>query len=114
MVLRLRYDHWLSIASPLLNPYSSVLFDFSSKKHLIRAFHLNICLPMVADTNWLGSPEFLTDFHTSLTNGFILLENCFFFIIKIINVYSNFSSSLYLSFFQFLIKNFSSLSLNQL
>lgn len=38
----------------------------------------------------------------------------FFIIIKIINVYSNFSSSLYLSFFQFLIKNFSSLSLNQL
>lgn len=81
MVLRLRYDHWLSIASPLLNPYSSVLFDFSSKKHLIRAFHLNICLPMVADTNWLGSPEFLTDFHTSLTNGFILLENCFFLLL---------------------------------
>lgn len=59
MVRRLRYDHLLSIASPLLNPYSLVLFDdFSSKKHSIRLCHSNICLPVAADTNWLGSPEF--------------------------------------------------------
>lgn len=33
VVLRQRYDHWLSIANPWPNPYSSVLFDFLPKKH---------------------------------------------------------------------------------
>lgn len=33
VVLRQRYDHWLSIANPWPSPYSSVLFDFLPKKH---------------------------------------------------------------------------------